>query len=476
MSRIANLYQNLAQAFRSDSFWSNPLTGSGDMTRDPNRSWDFEQVVPLDDQFLANLFAGSAMTRRIVSAVPSHALRRGFTLTGPDPAQAKAIQDALVKGLKLIRKYRRAKMWGNLFGGCIAVMGVDDGGSSDQPLNEAAIRSFTFLDVHDKRQVSRARRYMDPMHPKFRQTELYRVNYVWGGTTLWHESRVLRFGGAETSEQETENLDGWDYSVMQAAYPAVQRYETAQVDAQALFRDASQGVFKMRGLLQAVTGGKIGLADIATRLRLLDMSRGIARALFLDAESGEDFTKVATNFSGAPDMLDRRLWEVSAATGIPVTKLAGQAPAGLNATGEGDIRNWYDEVEADRQDWLDPKILRAAYLMGLALRFGPIAGLGVTYPSLYQETPDQKATRYKTVSEGDGNYIDRQVFSPEEVAAARSGEGGMDRDIVADMSLRRIIPAPKPPKVEHIPAPLPPEPPAPALPAPNGAPPSPPAQ
>jgi len=36
----------------------------------------------------------------------------------------------------------------------------------------------------------------------------------------------------------------------------------------------------------------------------------------------------------------------SGAADIPMTRLLGQSPAGMNATGDGDMRNYYDRIEA----------------------------------------------------------------------------------------------------------------------------------
>ena len=49
------------------------------------------------------------------------------------------------------------------------------------------------------------------------------------------------------------------------------------------------------------------------------------------------------SLTGVTEVMDRMINMVAAVSGIPVTVLMGQAPAGLNATtSESDIRSWYD--------------------------------------------------------------------------------------------------------------------------------------
>ena len=57
-------------------------------------------------------------------------------------------------------------------------------------------------------------------------------------------------------------------------------------------------------------------------------------------------------------MLDRFLQSVSGAADIPGTRLLGQSPAGMNATGESDLRNYYDRLQAMFR--MDEALIRSA--------------------------------------------------------------------------------------------------------------------
>src|SRR5690606_930445 len=47
------------------------------------------------------------------------------------------------------------------------------------------------------------------------------------------------------------------------------------------------------------------------------------------------------NFTGINDIYESFMLDVSGAAQIPVTKLFGRSPAGFQATGESDLRNYY---------------------------------------------------------------------------------------------------------------------------------------
>jgi phage-related protein (TIGR01555 family) len=53
-------------------------------------------------------------------------------------------------------------------------------------------------------------------------------------------------------------------------------------------------------------------------------------------------------FAGLADVYDRMMMDVSGAARIPVTKLFGRSPAGMNATGESDMRNYNDYIDGIR--------------------------------------------------------------------------------------------------------------------------------
>ena len=70
----------------------------------------------------------------------------------------------------------------------------------------------------------------------------------------------------------------------------------------------------------------------------------IFRTLFLD--KSDDFEFKSPSFGGLADIKDRFARRLAAAAGIPMTRFWGTSPVGLNATGEGDMKNYAAHVAA----------------------------------------------------------------------------------------------------------------------------------
>ena len=54
---------------------------------------------------------------------------------------------------------------------------------------------------------------------------------------------------------------------------------------------------------------------------------------------------------------------VSAAADIPTTRLFGRSPAGMSATGESDLRNYYDRVKTVQEMDVYPALAPIDWLM-----------------------------------------------------------------------------------------------------------------
>src|SRR5690606_24962442 len=102
-----------------------------------------------------------------------------------------------------------------------------------------------------------------------------------------------------------------------------------------LMSDASQGVYKIKGLMSIIEGGNVDA--LRTRFQEVDKLRSILNSILLDAD-GEEYSKVATPLTELGNIIDRFQQNVASAAGMPVTEIFGRSAAGMNATGENDTR------------------------------------------------------------------------------------------------------------------------------------------
>jgi phage-related protein (TIGR01555 family) len=481
---------SLSIARRFDSL-VNFLTGQGLSGVDRDRASFATVDVPLDTSTLQALINGDDIANRVVTALPQKALKDGFGLAAqdgvlePEQAQEQAAEIlAECDKLKVRDRMLEADAWGRGYGLGGLILGVDSAGAPDTPLDDEAVGALSFLTVVDRREITPQSYYNDPTDERFGEVEFYQViptSFSSAPPALIHESRLVRFGGAITARRERMQNAGCDYSVLQRVYPVIKQAQANWASVCALMSDMSQGVYKIQGLMDIISSGNE--AVMQKRMSLLDMYRSTRRSILLDAEA-EDFTRTATPMGGVNEVLEQTWTRVCAAAEMPRTVLFGTSPAGLNATGESDMRLWYDTIQAHREHVLAPRIERIVRLLSRTLGHEHPEAWKVTWPSLWQMTASEQAVYRFQVAQADQLYIANGVLLPEEVALSRFASGddfdGSSTTIDADArkkSLEHSIaemedPTPPPPPVLTAPG----KPGAPALPPEANAKPKPPAK
>ena len=429
--------------------WQNPQTGLGIWGIDKTKAATYFPPYRVLDQELTGLFNGSHIAAKIVEKRPKEYFRRGFDLEadGPSASQTDAIREYATEQLELESNFIEGFLWGRLYGGAVALLNIDDGRLPSEPLDEENIRSFDSISIVDRRYAYVLSQYSAMgAQTKYGRPEIYLVSNAvaasgWNShgavakrtpnelrrmgaqTSLVHESRVIRFDGNPTDVVTRQQLAGWTWSVLQRVYDAMRQFDGAFDAAGYLLSDASQGVFKLQGLLKAISSGQ--QAAFGARLQAMEMTRSVMRGVALDAgdkdgRNAEDFTRVPTPFSGIPELLDRMMLIISAAADMPGTEIFGRAPAGLNATGESDTRKWYDTIGSEQTNDVAPKLKRVFRLLSLAKK-GPLRSKKpikwkVTFKPLWSPTDGELAdTRLKN-AQRDQIYIEQGVVKPEEVA------------------------------------------------------------
>lgn len=430
MSAIARAVEAVAGVVVRTDSWINALTGIGTL-RD---KLVHTQVVPgvrLSDGVLESLFNDDDLAKRVVNKVPRDATRRGFELClegATDEESAETNRELMRHFSKLgvMPKLREAWIWGRLYGGGAVFVGADDGLDPEQPLNESTIRSLKFLNVLKRPQLFVHKRFDDVSSADFGQPELFEVQVLNapGGLPqpsgkLIHASRLIVFDGALTAHTQGQRLDQWPDSVLQCVHDALRQTASSWQSSAHLIADASQGVLKVANLVDLIATG--GQDELRTRIQMMDLARSVCRALLVDADK-ESFERVATSFAGLPEMMDRMMQRVAAAAEMPVTLLFGRSPAGMNATGESDIRGWYDTVSDGQSDVLKPRLERLLYLV-MKSPDAPTKGAvperwEVKFKPLWQPTELEAATVLKMKADTHVALVTAQVEMEAEAGLA----------------------------------------------------------
>lgn len=453
----------LASAFRADAKtkasktkalalvdgWENAYLGYG-TSRDKVSFGYHGYSSRIDDFELSNLFYSDDIAAKLVEKRPEEAFRKGYKLVNPDNQDLALEMYQRGQELNFDAKMQEAFTWGRLWGGALLIIGAE-GGQPWTPLVEEKVRDVRFLNVVDRRFAHVQEYYTNPLEPNYGQPKVYAIYAQAQGesvTRYVHESRVLRFDGLPVDALKRRELSGWSYSVLQRPYDVMRTFATAFQSAGVLTADASQAVFKMKGLFEMIASGE--KERLQTRMRLVDMSRSSARAVLLDSD-GEEFSRISTEFTGLPDMLDRMMMRLASSVDMPVTILMGRSPAGQNATGASDFAHWYDSIRTQQGKELTPKVRRFYNILSR----GRLPNAQVEWAPLEEMTERESAEIAKYRAEAYKMYIDTGVLFPEEVALAEFGSGNGEIEI--DEKARResleaeidlvLNPPPPPPAV-----------------------------
>lgn len=423
----------------------NEVTGFG-TSLDKTTYSRFGSFAPLQDAELSALYHGNAMAARIVDALPEEALREGYHIDVGN-SDANVWLTKRHTELDVRQHFVDAKRWAGAFGGAAILLGADDGRPSQSPLRLQNVRALRYLYVIDRRYLQPLTYYTDPGGGKLGQPETYRVTPLTAhGTSLSqvvHESRLLLFSGAPTGAEERARLGGWDYSVLQRPYEALIQYDTAFSAITQMLTDANQAIFKMSGLAEAIGMGEGEI--LKERMKGINLMRSLVRAMVIDAgnkdEPAESFERQTVSFSDIPNTLQQIIVRLAAAAKQPVSKLMGTTPTGMNASGDSDFRNWYDQVGATQHHEFTPRLRRVDEIL-LASAESPFRSKKfpkheIKWPSLWKLSPLDEAQRRQANATADSAYVTAGVYLPEEVALSRSASGGAD-EIVITAESRKV--------------------------------------
>lgn len=357
--------------------------------------------------------------------------------------------------LNLEQTLFRAFCYENAYGGAAIIMGAIDGSDNwEQPLDEKTVREFKFLTLLEPQQVVPEAWYLNPLEAKYGEVEIYRINprtrgggvnsggEVYAGTTLVHESRMLIFPGITVSVDQVGELSGWGDSTLTRIWQVLRDFGLTWESASILMNDFAQAVYKIKDLNQLFQADDS--TALKVRMQMVELMRSTARAVLIDSE--EEFERKATPITGLPEFLDRFERRLTTAAGIPLTLLIGTSPGGLNATGESDTRQFYDDISSEQRQRLLPMIERVVRLLFRAAGKPEPQNWSIEFRPLWQPTDKEKAETRKLVAETDAIYIGSSVYSPEECAVSRFGGDKYSSEMTIDFTAREAQePAAAPP-------------------------------
>lgn len=330
------------------------VAGLGDPFRDKMATASYG-LQYIDDYQLAAIYKSNWLGRKIVDIPAMDAVRKGRDWQAEqDQIEAiEAEQNRLGFWHKLLEVKVKARLWGGA--GLFIGTGEQD---LMQPLNFEGTKKggIKYLTVLSRRDVTAGPIEQNVLSEFYGKPAYYEVT---GNAAMVriHPSRLAVFIGAPHGD----NLltfgvnEGWGDSIIEAVYSAMKNADATAANIASLVFEANVDVFRIPEFMN-------GLSDPDYRSRLLERfslaatAKGINRALVLDKE--EEYERKTISFATLPDVMQSFLQMAAGAADIPVTRLLGQSPAGMSATGESDMNNYYDRVSSIQTLEVTPALYR----------------------------------------------------------------------------------------------------------------------
>lgn len=251
----------------------------------------------------------------------------------------------------------------------------------------------------------------DPTAPDFYKPRAW---FIMGKRT--HASRLLTFIMREVPDMLKPAYNFGGLSMTQLMEPSVFGWLRTRNSVSDLIHNFSVMVLKtdMANVLSGEANPTGSGAGIMDRAKLFTQFRDNQGLTVLDMER-EDLAAVNVPLAGLDKLQAQAQEHQAAPSHIPLVKLLGITPTGLNASSEGEIKVFYDFVRACQQIFFGPHLRTILEILQLHL-FGEIDNaISFKFLPLTAPTVKELAEIRKADAETAAVYIDKGVIAPEEV-------------------------------------------------------------
>src|SRR5208282_3995907 len=234
--------------------------------------------------------------------------------------------------------------------------------------------------------------------------------------------------------------------VLERLYDRLVAFDSSTQGAAQLMYKAYLRTLKIPKLRQIIGAGGAaydGLLKQIQAMRLFQSNEGIT---LIDAE--DDFQSDSYSFAGVAETILQFGQQLAGAIDTPLVRLFGQSPAGLNSTGESDMRIYYDGInqrqETDSRIGLDTafRVIAASENVKLSDSFD------FSFNPLWQLTDEQKSQigqrNTQTIMEVEATGIVSEQVILKELKQQSSTTGMWTNITKEDIDGASDTPVPKP--------------------------------
>lgn len=404
-TKVADGFENFsARVGVNASFQENELSKS---------FYDFNLVTRNRIQLEA-AYRGSWIVGKMIDSIAEDMTKAGIEIsTNKEAHRVTRFKNAMSR-LGIWQAISDNIKWGRLYGGSIGVMQIE-GQDPSTPLDTETIGKGQFLGiaVYDRWQLAPSlieviEEGPDKGLPLFynivtnldvndplRHMEVAQNST---GQIQVHHSRCIQYRGIKLPFFQAITEMMWGESELERIWDRLLSFDNTTMSAANLVFRAnlrSVGIAGLREILANGGDAEKGLLQQFEMMRQMQTNEGLT---LIDKE--DELTSTSYSFAGLDGVLIQFGQQLSGASDIPLVRLFGQSPAGLSATGESDMRMYYDGINQKQESRLRNPVEKIIKVLWQST-FGSAVpkDLEFTFAPLWQMTPKDKADIAKTDAE-----------------------------------------------------------------------------
>lgn len=244
-----------------------------------------------------------------------------------------------------------------------------------------------------------------PLRPDFYKPQIW---YVFSQEI--HHTRLLSLVSREVPDLLKPSRMFGGVALTELAKPTVDNWLETRKAVNDLLRSFT--VWQLKTNLQATLAGGGG-EEMLNRAQLFNQFRDNRGLMMLDFES-EDLSALSASLAGLDHLQAQAQEHQAAVDGMPLIKLVGYTPSGLNSTGEGEMDSWRDRVRAQQEHLYNAPLKQILDVIQLS-EFGSIdESIGFEWLPLEEDNEAEKAVIRKTDVDSAIELINAGVLHPEE--------------------------------------------------------------
>jgi uncharacterized protein len=369
----------------------NSMTGIG-TGRDKSTHSAYQRVI-LTRKNLIDTYKGSWVAAKGIDT-PAEDMTREARVWSELKQEQVDVIETLEKHLRLWEKVTDALKWSRLYGGDALIIGLKPSlGEPNTPVDFAKIKQGDLLYLKpvsmDKLKLLEAEQ--DETLETFLEPKIWlwheRSTSIGGRRNEIklniHDHRIIRFNGRRDPENPL-----WGMSELQRLYQELMLNSKLVSAISHLSEEIKVDTFLINDLY-GMLSDPCGEERLKKIFELIQTQSSYVNGRVLDANTRHERREI--NFAGIPQIWQEILKQLSGGFDIPITRLFGTSSAGLQSTGEGDMKNYYASIAKMQENVLRPALEKLDRVLLPACGIKDIGKASFKFGDLFIESEEQHA-------------------------------------------------------------------------------------